>query len=98
MFEVWSDHLNLQYFRKPQKLNCRQVQWKTELQEFRFILIHKPNPQMKKADLIMRRADFKMGENDNTNITLLKEDLFISVINVEPIADELMKRNILLSK
>ena len=32
------------------------------------------------------------GEDDNTDITLLKADLFISVIDVEPIADDLMKR------
>ena len=32
-FEVWTDHKNLQYFRKPQKLNRRQARWQTELQE-----------------------------------------------------------------
>ena len=47
---------------------------------------------MKKADLITRRADFKTGENDNENVTLLKNDLFISAIDIEPIADDLMKR------
>ena len=25
-FEIWTDHLNLQYFQKPQKLNYRQAQ------------------------------------------------------------------------
>ena len=88
IFEIWSDHLNLQYFRKPQKLNRRQARWKTEMQEFNFVLIHKPGPQMKKADLISRRADFKTGENANADVTLLKNDLFISVIDVEPIADD----------
>ena len=24
-FEVWTDHKNLEYFMKAQKLNCRQV-------------------------------------------------------------------------
>ena len=108
VFEVWSDHLNLQYFRKPQKLNRRQARWKTEMQEFNFVLIHKPGPQMKKADLITRRADFKTGENDNHDVTLLNDDLFtlaqddlyvktkddlhIAAIDVEPIADDLMRR------
>ena len=31
-FEIWTDHQNLQYFRKPQKLNRRQARWQTELQ------------------------------------------------------------------
>ncbi len=28
-FEIWTDHQNLQYFRKPQKLNRRQARWVT---------------------------------------------------------------------
>jgi len=35
-FEIWTDHKNLGYFKKPQKLNCRQAQWMTELQEYNF--------------------------------------------------------------
>ena len=26
-FEIWTDHKNLEYFMKAQKLNCRQAQW-----------------------------------------------------------------------
>ena len=36
-FEIWTDHQNLQYFRKPQKLNRRQARWQTELQEYDFL-------------------------------------------------------------
>ena len=35
-FEVWTDHKNLGYFKKPQKLNRRQAHWMTELQEYDF--------------------------------------------------------------
>ena len=52
-FEIWTDHKNLQYFRKPQKLNCHQAH---ELQEYNFLLVHKPGAQMKKADLLNRCA------------------------------------------
>jgi len=34
-FEIWTDHQNLQYFRKPQKLNRR---WVTELAEYHYNL------------------------------------------------------------
>ena len=54
-FEIWTDHQNLQYFRKPQKLNRRQARWQTELQEYNFLLVHKPGAQMKKADLLTCR-------------------------------------------
>jgi len=35
-FEIWTDHQNLMYFKKPQKMNRRQAQWITELQEYNF--------------------------------------------------------------
>ena len=53
-FEIWTDHLNLQYFKKPQKLNPHQVRWLIELAEYDFVLIHKPGRKMTKADLLSR--------------------------------------------
>ena len=35
-FEVWTDHKNLEFFRKPQKLNRHQACWLSELQEYDF--------------------------------------------------------------
>ena len=32
---------------------------------------------MKKADILLRRADYERGENDNKNITLLKPEWFV---------------------
>ena len=75
-FEIWSDHQNLQYFRQPQKLNRRQARWLTELADYDFELIHKPGSQMTKADLLSRRADLEKGEKDNSNVILLKSELF----------------------
>ncbi len=51
-FEIWTDHQNLQYFQKPQKLNCCQACWVTELAEYHFSLHHKPGASNKKADLL----------------------------------------------
>ena len=47
---------------------------------------------MKKADLLTRRADFQAGRQDNSDIVLLKEDVFMRAIQVEPIASNLVKR------
>ena len=93
-FEVWTDHLNLQYFRKPQKLNYRQARWLTELQEYDFKLLHKPGSQMTKADLLSRRADHTRGENDNANVTLLKPELFLREIVVEALDKDFVERAI----
>ena len=39
-FEIWTDHKNLEYFMKAQKLNWRQAQWAFYLSRFDFILKH----------------------------------------------------------
>ena len=75
-FEIWSDHKNLQYFRKPQKLNRRQARWATELAEYHFNLHHKPGKQMVKVDTLSRRADHHQGKDDNSDIILLKSEHF----------------------
>ena len=76
VFEVWTDHQNLCYFQKPQKLNRRQARWITELQEYNFTLHHKPGKTNIKADILSRRADHNRGENDNEDITMLKSEWF----------------------
>jgi len=75
-FEVWNDHKNLEYFRKPQKLNRRQARWVTELADYHYTLHHKPGKQMAKADLLSRRSDHDHGKSDNTDVTLLKAEHF----------------------
>ena len=75
-FKIWTDHQNLTYFKKPQKMNRRQARWITELQEYNFTLHHKPGKTNVKADLLSRRADHKKGENDNEDITMLKPEWF----------------------
>jgi RNase H-like domain found in reverse transcriptase/Reverse transcriptase (RNA-dependent DNA polymerase)/Integrase zinc binding domain len=76
VFEIWTDHQNLQYFRKPQKLNRRQAQWVTELAGYHYSLHHKAGKSNVKPDILSRRPDLKRGENDNENIILLKPEHF----------------------
>ena len=47
--EIWTDHQNLQYFKKPQKLNCHQARWVMEISEYIIQLYHKPGKTMGKA-------------------------------------------------
>src|SRR5215475_6031886 len=85
-FEIMTDHANLQYFKKPQKLNLRQARWFTELQDFDFKLIPIPGKQNSKADILSRRPGFETGEDDNEDTILLPESLFIAQITeLEPI-------------
>ena len=56
-FEIWTDHKNLEYFIKVQKLNRRQARWALYLSRFDFILKHVLGTKMGKTDGLSRRAD-----------------------------------------
>src|SRR3984893_1803811 len=58
MIEIWTDHANLQYFRKPQKLKPRQVQWVGELQCFDFEIKYHTGKSNTKADALSWRPDY----------------------------------------
>ena len=75
-FEIQTDHKNLGYFKKLQKLNCCQAQQMTELQEYNFQLVHKPNNSQKKVDTLSRRLDHSQKKDDNEDQTVLKEEWF----------------------
>ena len=72
-FEVWTNHKNLEYFIKAQKLNKRQACWTLYLSRFDFTLKYMLGTKMGKADGLSRRPDWKVGiEKDNENQTLIK--------------------------
>jgi hypothetical protein len=75
-FEIFTDHQNLEYFRKPQKLNRRQARWIMELSQFDFTLHHRPGALNCKADLLSRHADHNQGKDDNKDVVLLKPEFF----------------------
>jgi hypothetical protein len=74
--EIWTDHANLQYFKKPQKLNRHQARWLSELQEYHFTLHHIAGKSNSKADILSRRPGFEKGVNDNDDTILLPNSLF----------------------
>jgi len=56
-FKIWTDHKNLEYFMKAQKLNQRQARWALYLFRFDFTLKHMAGAKMGKADGLSRRSD-----------------------------------------
>jgi len=74
-FEIWTDHKNLKYFMKAQKLNQRQARWTLYLSRFNFILKHVPGSKMGKVDSLSRRPDREVGVvKDNKDETLVKPE------------------------
>jgi len=59
-FEVWTDHKNLEYFMKAQKLNCKQAQWILYLLRFDFTLKHVLGTKMGKTDGLSRQLDWNV--------------------------------------
>ena len=63
--KIWTDHANLQYFQKPQKLKPRQVRWVGELQCFDFKIKYCTVKSNTKADALLWRPDYgEMVEED----------------------------------
>src|SRR5258708_3679107 len=81
---IFTDHKNLTYFRKAQKLNRRQARWSLLLSEYNIKLVHLSGSKMLLADALSRRPDMIPDEDhDNEDIVLLPDNLFISLIDME---------------
>jgi len=82
-FEIWTDHKNLEYFMKAQKLNRRQARWALYLSQFEFTLKHVEGSKMGKADGLSRRADWKVDvDKDNENQVFIKDNWICSMYEV----------------
>ena len=67
-FKIWTDHKNLEYFMKAQKLNCRQARWALYLSRFDFTLKHVLGTMIGKVDGLSRKLDWRVGiDKDNEN-------------------------------
>ena len=75
-----TNHKNLMYFRQPQKLSRRQARWMMFLQDFDLHFVHIPGTAMGPADALSRLPNPDLS-SDNTDVTLLPDNLFISAIN-----------------
>jgi len=64
-FKVWTDHKNLEYFMKTQKLNRRQARWTLYLSRFNFTLKHVPETKMRKTNGLSRRPEWKVKIEKN---------------------------------
>ena len=81
---IFSDHKNLTYYCKARKLNRRQARWSLYLSEFNVKLTHISGSKMIQSDALSRRPDFIPDEdNDNEDITMLPDNLFINLFDLD---------------
>jgi len=81
---VYTDHKNLTFFWSAQKLNWRQARWSLFLSEFNIKLEHLPGNKMIQCDALSWRPDFVPDEDhDNEDVTLLPDQLFVNLIDID---------------
>jgi len=82
-FKIWTDHKNLKYFMKVQKLNRRQARWALYLSRFSFTLKHIPGSKMGKADSLSRRPDWEVGVERNSEDEILVKPEWLEMRRAE---------------
>jgi len=81
---IHCDHKNLTYWRSPQRLNRRQARWHLFVSEFDLELVHVAGTKMFQSDALSRRPDhIPEKDDDNEDITILPDSLFINLIDTE---------------
>jgi RNase H-like domain found in reverse transcriptase len=79
---IHTDHQNLTYFRKAQKLSDRQARWSLFLWEFDIKLQHLPGNKMILSDPLSRRPDHCPEEDKTKEEILLPDDLFLNLLDI----------------
>ncbi len=80
---IYSDHLNLQYWKTPQRISRRVAREVLELSEYDFEIRHIPGKQNGRADALSRRSDYDTGENDNMGVVVLPERVFVRALQTQ---------------
>ena len=83
--KVFSDHLNLQYWRSPQRISRRIAREVLELSEYDFEIHHIKGTANGRADALSRRPDYDQGDDDNKDVTVLPDALFVRATQVDTI-------------
>ena len=74
---IHSDHQNLTYWKKPQKLSRCIAREQLDLMEFDFEIHHILGKANSQADMLSRRPDYDQGTCNNENIIVLPESVFV---------------------
>ncbi len=80
---IYSDHLNLQYWRLPQRISRRVAREVLELSEYNFEICQFPGKLNRRVDTLSRRLGYNQGEDDNRNVTILPDHVFVRATGME---------------
>jgi len=92
-FKIFSDHRNLLYQKKPEKMTQRLVRWSLFLAEFNFIIVYRSGSANGKPDALSRRPDYQKSLDDSKDIptsVLRPENFCAMVIENNPLLDKII--------
>ena len=81
--QVFSDHMNLKYWHNPQKISHQVAREVLELSEYNIEIHHIKGTSNRRADALSRRPNYNQGENDNQNVVILPDKLFVCATHME---------------
>ena len=98
LFEILTDHSNLEFWRNAQNLSRRQARWALYLSRFHFILAHCPGKANTLADPLSRMASHQVPDSDdNLQQTVLGPELFAQIAAttlVNPLEDRIRQASV----
>jgi len=86
-FTIFSDHRNLLYQKKPEKMTQRLVRWALFLSEFNFKIVYRPGSNNSKPDALSRRPDYEKSSKSSENdvpFSVLRPENFTAFPSVIP--------------
>ena len=78
--EVFTDHEGLTKYRQPQKIGQRVACYLLLLEEYHLQIKHRAGSANKVADALSRPPGTDEGSQDNQDITVLPDHLFVRTI------------------
>jgi hypothetical protein len=79
---IYSDHQNLLYWKEPHKISRWVAREVLMLSEYNFEICHIEGTANRQADALSRHPDYDQGQNDNQNVTVLPEQVFVRAMEV----------------
>jgi ribonuclease HI len=81
---IYSDHQNLLYWKEPHKISRRVAREVLMLLEYNFEICHIKGTSNRRADALSRCPDYNQGQDDNQDVTVLPEQIFIRATEILP--------------
>ena len=75
--------MNLKYWRDPQKISRHVAREVLELSEYDIEIHHIKGTSNGRADALSRQPDYDQGENDNKDVVVLLDHLFVRAMHME---------------